>query len=108
MFCNYTDIPTFSPPSPVSLAYNMDVCYLFKCDVSFSQIEEEANGDLFDIEINVSDPEKVGKFLEPRNSDSRLSYSLKTILRFQHDFLFSFPLAFFTISMEIYLMYILD
>lgn len=50
--------------------------------MSFSQIEEEANGDLFDIEINVSDPEKVGKFLEPTKSDDRLSYPLKTMLRF--------------------------
>lgn len=25
------------------------------------QIEEEANGDIFDIEIGVSDPEKVGE-----------------------------------------------
>ncbi|XP_031463025.1 sorting nexin-2 isoform X1 [Phasianus colchicus] len=29
-------------------------------DKSREEIEEEANGDLFDIEINVSDPEKVG------------------------------------------------
>ncbi|RMB97150.1 hypothetical protein DUI87_26434 [Hirundo rustica rustica] len=29
-------------------------------DRSREEIEEEANGDLFDIEINVSDPEKVG------------------------------------------------
>lgn len=62
--------------------HSINVHYLVKCGMSFSQIEEEANGDLFDIEINVSDPEKVGKFLEPSKSDDRLFYPLKTMLRF--------------------------
>lgn len=38
---------------------------------------------MFDIEINVSDPEKVGKFLQPSKSDvGRLSHFLKNVVRF--------------------------
>ncbi|NXJ99919.1 SNX2 protein, partial [Corythaixoides concolor] len=56
--------PAITPVTPTTLvAPRMES----KCgtasvisDRSREEIEEEANGDLFDIEINVSDPEKVG------------------------------------------------
>lgn len=37
---------------------------------------------MFDIEIHVSDPEKVGKLLKSTKSDGRLFFPSNTIMRF--------------------------
>ncbi|XP_052634021.1 sorting nexin-2 isoform X2 [Harpia harpyja] len=55
--------PAITPVTPTLVAPRMEsksVTAPVIFDRSREEIEEEANGDLFDIEINVSDPEKVG------------------------------------------------
>ncbi|KAM6302201.1 sorting nexin-2 isoform 1-T1 [Podargus strigoides] len=56
--------PAITPVTPTALVAprmeSKSVTAPVIFDRSREEIEEEANGDLFDIEINVSDPEKVG------------------------------------------------
>ncbi|PKU46432.1 sorting nexin-2 isoform x2 [Limosa lapponica baueri] len=56
--------PAITPVTPTTLVAprmeSKSVTAPVIFDRSREEIEEEANGDLFDIEINVSDPEKVG------------------------------------------------
>ncbi|OXB62425.1 UNVERIFIED_CONTAM: hypothetical protein H355_000292 [Colinus virginianus] len=56
--------PAITPVTPTALVAprmeSKSVTAPASFDRSREEIEEEANGDLFDIEINVSDPEKVG------------------------------------------------
>lgn len=71
--------PAITPvsPTPIAPRAELKMSHPKMFEVSKEELEEEANGDVFDIQVSVSDPEKVG---DGMNAYMAYSVSTKTTL----------------------------